>query len=272
MVLLSVKSIKGKREYMEDRYVYVEEDGYIVALVCDGHGGHQVANETIRELPYIILSRIKRMTGSNVKIAEKLRAIIISWGEKMKDKRSGSTLTGIVSTSNTLFIVNVGDSRTSVRLIPNSFVYMLKPIFDKNGEFVPKLRVDYNQLKFFTTTDHDASLVEETERVKLSSGTVKYNRLNGVLSVLRAFGDFDVGPGISHIPDVYWINKECIDGPIFLYSDGLYELQRFQNENANLFNDHSIYFMAENTNAEKIVNFAYNRGSEDNITAMLIEI
>nr|QBK87635.1 MAG: protein phosphatase 2C [Marseillevirus LCMAC201] len=266
MVLLSVKSIQGRREYMEDRYAYLEDKGIIIAMICDGHGGYQVAAETIKNLPQLILDALHKTQGNYVKHSEAIRSTIMNWGSDMRTHHSGSTLTGVVMKNDTIYIFNLGDSRTCMKLAPSTFIYMLKPSFNFRGVFMDRILVDYAQPQFFCTTDHDGESDEYT-RVNSSGGKIVGKRLNGILSVTRALGDEDVGPGISYVPDVYWVKKERVIGPILMYSDGIYEPQRSNNVN---FDDRNLYYIANRFNTDVLVTYAYNKGSDDNLTAMLV--
>jgi serine/threonine protein phosphatase PrpC len=60
MVLKSIKSIQGKRDYMEDRYNYLERNGLIIAFVCDGHGGHTVAEITSKNLGPVLYNTVSK--------------------------------------------------------------------------------------------------------------------------------------------------------------------------------------------------------------------
>ena len=111
MVLLSVKSIQGKREYMEDRYAYIEKNNITVAMVCDGHGGFQASSITIKNLPYMIHNALLQTSGTNVKHAESIRTAIMNWGELIKSYQSGTTVTGVAIKRDIVYIYNVGDAR-----------------------------------------------------------------------------------------------------------------------------------------------------------------
>ncbi len=268
MVLLSVKSIQGKREYMEDRYAYLEDKGIIVAMICDGHGGYQVAAETAQDLPGLILKALHKTQGTNVKHAEAIRAVIMAWGDDMHAHRSGSTLTGVAMKNGIVYIFNLGDSRTCMQLASDAFIYMLKPLFDHRGNFVNKSFIDYARTQFFCTIDHDGDSNDEINRVNAAGGIIVEKRLNGILSVTRALGDADVGTGISHVPDVYWVKKQSVIGAALMYSDGIYVLQRYR-RNAN-FGDRYLHYLANHFNTEVLVKYVLDSGSDDNLTAMLV--
>lgn len=270
MVLVSVNSVQGRREYMEDRYAYHEKDGIIVAMVCDGHGGFQVAAKTANSLPHRIMDALKQFSGSHVKNAEAIRNAILEWGSEMKNHHSGSTLTGVAIKNDIVYVYNIGDSRTCAELNPRSIVYRLSPLFNlRNGNFIDTLRVDFTTTNFVCTTDHDGYNNDESARVRASGGQITGERLNGILSVTRALGDGDIGPGISFTPDIYWFKQKDLADPIVMYSDGIYELQRYRS-NAD-FSDKYLYQYAINNGAEALVQYAYKNGSDDNLTTMIVD-
>lgn len=273
MVLLSVKSIQGKRDYMEDRYAYLERNGIIIAMVCDGHGGDKIADLTAQELPKKLLAVLSKITGTNVAHAAAIRDTIIDWGSQVFKIKSGSTLTGIAVKNGIVYVYNVGDSRTCFKLIPNTFVYHLVPTFDSNGDFnVEKIIINYSQQQFFCTVDHDPDSKVEQTRIKNAGGRIVGERLNGILSVTRALGDADVGNGISAIPDVYWTNQSNIISPVFMYSDGIYEPQRYAKNGEQKFDNRYLHYLATMFGSEVVVKYAYDNGSDDNITALVVRV
>ena len=274
-MLLSVESKQGKRNYMEDRYAYFENPykKYLIAFVCDGHGGDQMASITID----ILLNQLKHGmdTISNtipLKIALRIREIIVTFGEKYKKECSGSTLTGIVQFQDYLFIFNIGDSRTLFKTSPNTIIHFLRPYFcDITGHYIPtEIKLQDFITDFFITNDHDDSNIFEVERIYKSGGTISNHRLNGILSVTRSFGDYDIGKGICYIPDIYWTSIKKIEHPILLISDGIYEHQRSHSKQKQ--NAEEIYNKAMNGSAKKVVQFASQSGSSDNLTAMVVSL
>lgn len=270
MALLSINSIQGKRDYMEDRYAYLNQDGIIITMVCDGHGGSNVANKTAKELPIKLFSVLRKDYNTNVAVAEAIRNVIIEWGESLVNEKSGSTLTGIAVKNGIIFVYNIGDSRTCIKLKPESSIFMLKPLFDHEGKFIDRIIVDFIQKDTFCTIDHDPDTESERMRVAAARGVISQDRLNGILSVTRALGDGDIGSGLSHVPDIFWTKVENICGPAFLFSDGIYEPQRYQST-ADFTNDY-LYNLAVDSNAETVVRYAYENGSDDNLTAVIVDL
>lgn len=272
MKVHSATSIQGKRDYMEDRGSFLSHEDVFVAMVCDGHGGDSMSKSTASNLPIkLIKTHHRNKKGSPEIKASKIRDDIIEWGNDNKLARSGTTVSGIVSDSDHLIIYNVGDSRTSVHLTKDGVVHFLKPIFDDSGKQITSTIVS-EPTSFFTTEDHDGECNVEKDRINRCGGLLISDpagtaRLNGALSVTRAFGDAGVGKGLDHIPDVYWIEKKHVNGPILMYSDGLYEAIRKKNDPEI---KHEIYHIAKKHGTDPLVKYAYDLGSGDNITAILV--
>lgn len=270
MTLSSVKSIQGRRDYMEDRYSYFKKDDMIIAMVCDGHGGDKVSNLTALGLPELLYNRISVINGTNVSIATEIRNIIIDWGDYLLDNSCGTTLTGILTKGDYVFIYNIGDSHSCFN--KKGYIYKLCPVYGKVGQLLKNISVKFETSTFFCTKDHDDRCPDEVQRVQNSGGEIREERLNGVLSMTRAIGDKDVGFGIDHTPDIYWIKKSNVLGPIVMYSDGVYELQRYPGNCTSDFSDEYLYKIADTYGSELLVEYAHRCGSEDNITAIVVNI
>jgi serine/threonine protein phosphatase PrpC len=278
-MLDSVKSIQGNREYMEDKYVYYEQENekYGFAFICDGHGGDKTAIATTDKLSSLfipLLDRIRTNTHIfNIDIAISIRNIITEWGYKISHFQSGSTLTGILFTPSTLFVFNIGDSRTVFKT-HKGLTYVLLPIFNSNGEYMPqKIKVQHFITDLFQTIDHDHSSHDEIKRVQQSGGKISGERLNGVLSVTRALGDYGVGKGICYVPDIYWTPIENIASPISMYSDGVYEIQRYTKKNPDKdFSDSFLHSISTDFGAHALVDYSYQNGSDDNLTALVVKL
>ena len=250
---------------MEDRY-YFKTGDLTIALICDGHGGYQTAAATVANLTTLFRCSL-RGSLSNVQCARAIKMCIMAWGIKVAHFDSGSTLTGIIIKGETIFVFNVGDSRTSFKLRPFEYMYKMLPRFGENGEALPHILVDYFSPDFFSTFDHNDKSPVEMTRLTSAGGRIVNGRLNGILSLTRAFGDSSVGAGLSFVPDIFWCDRDKIDGPILLYSDGVYEAIQ---ETA----PKEIYDIAMRNprDINELVNYAQKQGSSDNITAMVIMI
>jgi serine/threonine protein phosphatase PrpC len=277
-MLHSVKSIQGNREYMEDKYVYFENENekYGFSFICDGHGGDKTAISTTEKLSSMFIPLIEKIASNpetfNIDIAISIRNIITEWGFKISHFQSGSTLTGIFFTPKTVFIFNIGDSRTLFKT-NKGLTYMLLPVFSTNGEYIKdKIKVQHFITDFFQTIDHDTVCKDEIKRIKEAGGKISGERLNGILSVTRALGDYGIGKGLCYVPDIYWTPVENVDGSIVMYSDGIYEIQRNNKNKQKDFTDTFFHTIGSDIGAEALVNYAYNNGSDDNITAMIVNL
>eukprot|EP00659_Diplonema_papillatum_P012099 gene12099-18692_t len=128
------------------------------------------------------------------------------------------------------------------------------------------------------TDDHKPEKTEEMNRILAAGGTVSNSRVDGKLAVSRAFGDAEYKSGDSQLthkvialPDM--THHECgSDDYVFLSCDGVFE--------SNFSNEEVIAFINEKmktTNdlgvvAASVCDEALERGSKDNITAMVVQL
>jgi len=247
--MFSVKSIRGKREYMEDRYAFhTFKNGVMVGMVSDGHAGSKVTEHLSANLPFLLSNSIRRTTDAT---AKSIYNIIYAYAKTFVSDRSGSTLTGFVATASIVYIFNIGDSRTCFH-------------FKKSGSSVSVSGKVSPASCFWCTTDHTDKNPAEVARVMAAGGKISDGRLNGILAMTRSVGDASVGVGLSCEPDVSWVRRKDINGLILMYSDGVYEGVKES--------PHAIYHLAVDSGLEAVVTHATKSGSQDNITAVLVKI
>lgn len=169
---------QGRRATMEDTSTYMTRDGWTVAGVFDGHGGKRVADQLADEKTGIAAFLIEHSIQvfsiadvSEVKYSQLLTQWCLEYdNHHFQDYMSeGSTASIVIvpPVSRIVYLVNIGDSRTTI-LQPSSNLYT-------------------------STTDDKPSSQSEMERIVKSGGHVTFHnvaRVNGILSVSRAFGDF----------------------------------------------------------------------------------
>lgn len=122
---------------------------------------------------------------------------------------------------------------------------------------------------------------KEHKRIKESGGFIKFNgvwRVAGILATSRALGDYplkDTNLVIAE-PDILAFNLTDIRPKfMILASDGLWDT--FSNEEAVSFTK-NLLIKTKNSSgshraleiAKKLVNESYDRGSVDNVTAVLV--
>jgi serine/threonine protein phosphatase PrpC len=296
--MFAVKSIKGEREYMEDRYAVIQRHSpipVIIGMVCDGHSGKKTADLLSANLPFLLLNALhahppagvqQKTSSSDLKMANAIHRIILDYCNTLKTQRSGSTLTGFLATQTTVFIFNIGDSRTCIHFKKNGGTVNY---LGETAEFMSKTqaksphrltstpsqatttptpslpaRALRSETMYWNTIDHTFQNPTELERIHREGGFVRDERLNGMLAMSRSVGDFDTGKGLSCVPSVYWVSKNSICDVILMYSDGAYEEVKEV--------PHQLYHIAVENGADALVDHATKSGSQDNITALLVGI
>lgn len=234
--------IKGKRDYMEDRHFVNVCDSNIISGIFDGHGGDKCSSFFKNNYSvnfYKKLNETQDVKKSMIKTLQELNTLFLN----MK------TTSG--STANVFFIelmnkkihnINLGDSRSIIGY--------------KN-----KVRV--------LSKDHKTNLKSEKKYIERRGGTVKNNRLQGILSMSRAVGDKDLSKYINDTPNYYSV--KLTDDVLFVLhgSDGLFDVMT--NKEIYTFVIKSI---KKNKNVNEItktlIERAFNLGSKDNISVSLI--
>lgn len=242
-------SIKGRRPYMEDTYSLYEDNDFSYYAVFDGHGGCEISNQLKKYLFMDIYAGISSIINKDdiYAVGKNIRDIIIRFDEKLYLKNKNSTVgsTGIIliRVDNQIYVANLGDSRA---------------IIYKNNELL------------IETIDHKPD--KEIKRIEESGGRVIFGRVNGLLGVSRAFGDFEYkfiynkyngkNAAVSCVPDIYTMDL-LETGPVtaVLASDGLWDI----------LTAHDIMKIPQDKNfCKNLVTTAYNKNSQDNITAISI--
>ncbi len=270
--MFAIKTIQNTRDYQEDRYFISKNEYCTLAFVADGHGGAEISEFIKQNLSKLLLETCTHAFSSNLFTANIIRTLIINLNKKILQKfnKAGSTFSGVLITNNTVFIINIGDSRTCCSLKPMTKINFLVPMFGSNGHFIPNLHVEELNTSFFCTLDHTPDSLIEQARIKASGGFIENGRLNAILSVSRSFGDADIQPGISAVPDIFWFSKSAVTGPLLLYSDGVYEpIKSMGDPN---FDPVMIYELAKNKGPEALIQYSVKKGSGDNITVLMINV
>ena len=119
-----------------------------------------------------------------------------------------STATGVLITPDYFFVVNLGDSRTVICT---------------------------DTKLSFATSDHKPNHESERHRIIDSGGHVTNGRVNGMLAVSRAFGNFEMkrnenipqqNQAVSALPDVSVIARSPRDNFIVICCDGVFDVCR----------------------------------------------
>lgn len=251
-------SLTGKRDDNEDSHSiiinYDNHDNTIhpsnLIAIFDGHGGKSVSRFLSKVFPLKIIDKKMKypLSYEPVKIiCDDIQNYLRS-KHKIMASRSGSTcvcaveyrIKGIYM----LDIINVGDSRC---------------VLCRNGLAIP------------LTKDHKPSWPEERQRIEGEGGKIRFDGVDwriGDLSVSRAFGDID-SPHVLPNPDLYHYVLDKHDQFIVLGCDGLWDVMSCQD--VINFIIHLIKTQGQQDNiAEKLAEYAINKGSTDNITIIIL--
>lgn len=243
-------TFNGKRSEYEDEYIIFMAHHWIFIGVFDGHGGDAcVSNVKKMFLNQLNCWKDRKMIYDS-QIVEACIEIDAILTKNKYLERSGSTATFCFIylreyiDKYLIQICNIGDSR---------IVAM------------------QNDLHIFSTVDHTPKLHAEQKRIKIAGGCVTNDRINGRLAVSRAFGD-----------GMYKQNSECsvekqmvipmptitgivlnTNSKLIISCDGVYENNRLNSE--------SVVKLA-NKGSCAIVDCAFNLGSCDNITCIVVSL
>mmetsp|Transcript_17215 Transcript_17215/g.42910 ORF Transcript_17215/g.42910 Transcript_17215/m.42910 type:complete len:278 (-) Transcript_17215:280-1113(-) len=227
---------KGKRHTYEDAHCTIEDIRTTVEIkeikkdsklgestpasffgIFDGHGGARAAVSASERVPQLLLKELeeKGRDGKAVKLAfessfSKFDEEYIAKAKSQSPPwRDGSTAACVLLLDDQVFVAGIGDARAVLCRRDKA-----KPSEDKTGFFALPLSEDHNALK-----------PKERERIEKSGGRIEANgRINGVLEVSRAFGDFELKKyGVISRPDLRKFAAGPNDEFIIVACDGLWK-------------------------------------------------
>jgi serine/threonine protein phosphatase PrpC len=247
MKIKSLKiSHKGKRSYMEDELFstkfYCSDQLVYVSGIFDGHGGG-TCSKFLKKHFVTIFQRIFRQHECQLK---KIKQCLYDTVARLQQvairglMTSGSTCNIVVIVDSTLYICNVGDSRT-LMCMENS---------NKSIQI---------------TKDHSPTDPIEKKYIYDHGGFVENKRVNGSLAMSRAIGDLHLSQYISPIPDIYQYDNIHNIKFIVQASDGLFESLENQTIIDMILNKDSTDSVLLN-----ILNACFEEGSTDNVAIILI--
>ncbi len=254
-IVAGISGMQGFRKDMEDTHIATAIDSdHTLFAVFDGHCGKAAANFAEQHFVQTLSTsqewRHYLATQSPVHLTEALRQCFIRVDEDMKKdpsiEMSGCTAVVVLITPTLIVCANAGDSRA---------------VLCHHGE------------PMALSHDHKPENPDETARIVNSGGYVQHNRVNGVLAVSRAFGDFELKPLVSCMPDIEIQQRNPgVNDFIIIACDGLWDV--FTNKDA-VDEVRAIIHEGE-TNialiAEEMIDLALHKGSNDNISAIIIKL
>ena len=234
-------------DYMEDCILtqnnFNKESYRHLFCVFDGHGGDITAKLCVKRYPEIFKKCLLENPFDYELALKKSFNLMDKEIEKINAKEVGNTGTVVFINNKLLFCANVGDSSCCL-------------IGKNTAEFI--------------TVDDKCTNKKEQKRIEKEGGQIIDDRLGGILAVSRGFGDFDLkNKGLICEPH---ISKKLVDYSInfcVIASDGVWDTLSPGDVSKIIFANKDNNF---NNIAKIIVETAQERGSEDNISCIVIEL
>eukprot|EP00924_Labyrinthula_sp_SR-Ha-C_P009886 maker-scaffold_21-snap-gene-2.3-mRNA-1 protein AED:0.02 eAED:0.02 QI:438/1/1/1/0.5/0.2/5/1014/331 len=245
----SIAELKGRRPYMEDRHLVLQDIDKEHKLfgVFDGHGGSQAAEYCINNFSEIFSS------SSSSNLTQRLTSTFLELDKRFlniaRARRLDVGTTALVSlvSLKKIIVANTGDSRSVL-------------IQEKNG--VNKVKV--------LSVDHKPDFPSEKKRIEKAGGNIIHWgvwRVEGILALSRAIGDKDLKHLVIPDPDIFEHPRNSEDKWLILASDGLWDVYTNEQVAAEASTATSSYELAG-----KLTKNAYVKGTMDNVTVIVIDL
>ena len=230
-------------DYMEDCAISIDnfnkESNRHLYCVFDGHGGDVTAKLCVKKFPEIFRKSLLANPFDYELAIKKSFYLMDKEIENLKVNETGNTATIVFIHNKLLYCANVGDSSCC--------------IIGKTNEFL--------------TVNHKCSNKSEIKRIEKEGGQIIEDRLGGILCITRGLGDFDLKKkGLICEP---YITKKLIDHNVeycVIASDGVWDVLSPDDISKIIHKNNKIEDLAK-----IIVNEAIEKGSEDNISCIVIE-
>lgn len=267
----AASGMQGYRLEMEDSHICQDMpscSGHLLVAVFDGHGGQGAAIYAAKYLIPVIEANKKwkeyvntgakdlnllsdSLVESFILIDQDIRA----QQDKTPQDQSGCTAVICVVTTRFIMCANAGDSRCVLGT---------------------------NKTAKGMSEDHKPDDDIEKKRIEKAGGSVHVGRVEGNLAVSRAFGDFEykdradlpaTEQKVSCEPDIFLHYRTAQDDVLLLACDGLWDV----NSNAEAIAELNGHLAEEQedglqTVAGKMLDSSLNKGSKDNISAVVVDL
>lgn len=244
----------GMRSYMEDKTSFEPNiyKGFSYYGVFDGHGGAQVSTYLQLHMKSAVKQNLIRqdtMTGfiDVPKVLFDSFQDIVNAIPNQISTDTGSTAVVLLRNKNKIWVANAGDSRAIMN----------------NGHFAQQL-----------TMDHKPTRTDEHQRITSLGGKVikaferDVYRVNGVLAVSRAIGDFALSPHVTWKPEISAYTLQKRNHYVVIATDGIWDVL----PNDAVISIVNEYIMKNDWKGigNKLILQSRRNGSEDNIACMLL--
>lgn len=243
---------QGPRQYMEDRHCAIggsSLDRPLIVGVFDGHGGDEVATYVSTTLPQNIMENWFLKGDKTPVFATSFLATDAQAAANVRKNMVGTTACVAVvdQLTRTLWVANTGDSRC-----------------------VLKTTTDVIQM----SSDHKPETPQETQRINNSGGFVAnvygVHRVMGNLSVSRSLGDWYMRPFVIPHPGVSSRALHGKESYLLLATDGLWDVFNSKDACDLLDNELKNPKTKRSGALKRLLMEARRRGSQDNITALMV--
>jgi serine/threonine protein phosphatase PrpC len=222
----------GPRPSLEDAWGVVEVNDQTIWCLCDGHGGDSAAQFVCQYLLEAL--RHSPLEEALFDRCDEALHVHLARPELSKQKTCGTTVLVVAVGPQEVQVANVGDSR-AIRIFPSK---------------VQRL-------------SHDHTPQDESLSLRKRGGWIEQGRVNGVLGVGRVLGDHYLRPIVSRKPTIS-VYPPLNDHTIVLGCDGLFDE----------LSDEMVTQLGRSADlqeaAQTLVDCALARGSQDNISVILI--
>lgn len=286
--IVSKCGLRDSNEDVERYLLNLSPEGYVVKnryaaadffVICDGHGGKEVADFIAPNLEKYFMEQTSKYPLKYPLSIKYIKTVYNTLQAKLCEhskhiaKYCGCTALVVViyldsRNERNVQVINIGDCRA---VLSRGGLAMPLSIDHKPSWPDEKIRIDGVNLKHNTN-----------KQVTFTGGDFRI----GDLSVSRAFGDLDNTPHVTHTPDIYNYRLTSIDEFIIIACDGVWDVLR--NEEAinfvrdhrtdnhiKLYNIKNVYppttksYNSKNI-AEKLADYAIARGSTDNVSIIIV--
>ena len=209
---IAVAEMQGWRSSMEDAHcteLKLFDDAAFFA-VFDGHAGDQCGKQSKVLLPALVLKHRQADQTNPINFREAYHELDAALRGRLKDD-SGCTAVSVFVTESVVSCANVGDSRAVLARR------------GANGSFETVALSD----------DHKPQLDYERARIEEAGGKVESDRVNGMLAMSRAIGDYSYKAQedravdkqlVIPTPDVTTVPRSANDAFLVLACDGIFDV------------------------------------------------
>jgi len=266
-----ISSMQGFRREMEDTHIIANMPNapdHSLFAVFDGHGGKGAAifaqnnfvsflaesPEWITYLATMSASHLTlALTNCFINIDNAMRKLCDEDNTNLILRFGGCTAVVVIVTPTFIICANAGDSRA---VMSKTNLRMSIPL----------------------SHDHKPQNPDEKARIEKCGGFVNNDRINNILAVSRSFGDFDLkidpnSPLVSCLPEFeIYLRDIYQDEMIIIACDGLWDV--FSNDDA-ITAVREMWSEGENDTcliAEEMLDLSIQKGSTDNISAIVVKL